>query len=282
MKIDAHQHFWSLARGDYGWLDHAPPQLQRDFAPGDLEPLLRAQGITGTILVQAAPTEGETDFLLDIARGWPLACGVVGWAPLDDAGAPAAIARLAREPLLVGLRPMLHDLEDPRWVLRPRVLQALRAMAEAGLVFDALVRPVHLPHVHRLAIEVPDLKIVIDHAAKPRIADQVQEPWRSDIERLAALPRVSCKLSGLLTEAGADLRAERLRPYVDHVLRCFGPRRVLWGSDWPVLTLAASYGRWCELTTQWLAHLAEPERALIWSGNAAAVYLGGRGREARC
>ncbi len=223
-RVDAHQHFWRLARGDYGWLTPAKGPIYRDFGPADLTPLLARAGIDATVLVQAAPTVDETRFLLELARTTPVVAGVVGWAPLDAPDAPDVVAALARTPALKGLRPMLHDIPDIDWVLRPEVARGLRAIAAADLTFDALVRTPHLPNLRRLLERHPDLRVVIDHGAKPEIVQGAREPWATHMAGLARETRAWVKLSGLVTEDGAEWSVERLRPYVDHLLECFGAR----------------------------------------------------------
>jgi L-fuconolactonase len=272
-RIDAHQHFWRLARGDYGWLTPDLAAIHRDFMPEDLAPLLAAAGIERTILVQAAPTLAETRFLLDIAAGAGFVAGIVGWVDFERADAPQTIAQLAENPLLVGLRPMIHDLPDPDWMLKPAFDAVFAAMTRHRLVFDALIRPVHLPRLAILAGRYPDLDIVIDHAAKPAIGAGRLDPWRGDIGDLAAHPRVSCKLSGLVTEAGAGWDLARLRPYCDHLVATFGGRRLLFGSDWPVCTLAAGYPEWLAAAEALVAPLDAAARAAIFGGNAARIYL---------
>lgn len=279
MRIDAHQHYWRLSRRDYGWLTPALGPIHRDFGPADLAPLLEAAGIARTILVQAAPTEAETAFLLGLAREHETIAGVVGWANFDASDAPRRIAALARaEPLLVGLRPMIHDIADINWVLAAAPARAFAAMTKAGLVFDALVRPPHLPRIRAIAHAHPDLAIVIDHCAKPLIRERIMEPWAQDMRALAECENVSVKLSGLATEAAPNWQVTDLAPYVGLVLQAFGPRRVLWGSDWPVLNLAGDYARWVAATDTLLAGLPEPARAAILGGNAGRIYLGKRGR----
>lgn len=279
MMIDAHQHFWSLSRGDYGWLTPALGPIHRDFGPSDLAPLLARHGITATVLVQAAPTEAETEFLLAIAQAETMVAGVVGWVDFDAADAPAAIGRLAANPLLVGLRPMVQDIADDDWLLQPSLAPAFAALVTQGLVFDALVLPRHLSRLLTVAKRHPDLTIVIDHMAKPPIAEGRLDPWRADMAALAALPNVWCKLSGIVTEAGPDWTAARLQPFVAHALAVFQPRRIIWGSDWPVATLAASYDDWLAATGSLLAGLSPDERAAVRGGNAAHVYLRKRGRK---
>jgi L-fuconolactonase len=264
MRVDAHQHFWSLHRGDYDWLTPDLEPLYRDFGPKDLEPLLAEAGVERTIAVQAAPTLAETRFLLALASRSPFVAGVVGWVDLESADAVDRIEELAADPLLVGLRPMLQDLPDPDWILRPAVAPALERMAELELVFDALVRPVHLPRVARLVERHPRLRVVIDHGAKPETREA---RWESDMRRLADAG-AHCKLSGLLTEVSAD----QVPGYAACLIEWFGSDRLLWGSDWPVLTLAASYREWWELTRDLLADLDADARAAILGHNAVRCY----------
>lgn len=273
-SIDAHQHFWRLSRGDYGWLTPALAPIHRDFGPEDLSPLLAAHGIGATILVQAAPTEAETRFLLEIAAETPFVAGVVGWTDLEMPGAPERIAELAADPLLVGLRPMVHDIPDDDWLLRPSLAPALAAMARQGLVFDALLRPRHFPRLVPLLDRHPDLAVVLDHGGKPAIAEGAPG-WAEALADLARRPNLACKLSGLATEAPADWNTETLRPYAAEILRCFGPERVLWGSDWPVVNLAGGYDRWRAAAE---ALVPEAARAAVFGGNAARIYLRRRGR----
>jgi L-fuconolactonase len=278
MRIDAHQHFWQVARGDYGWLDRAPDVLRRDFGAADLAPCLARHGISGTILVQAAPTAAETQFLLSLARETGFVAGVIGWADLLAPDAAATIERLANDPLLVGLRPMVQDLPDDDFLIDPMLGPALRAMTHHGLVFDALVLPRHLSRLLVLAERHPDLAIVIDHGAKPFIRDGRLDPWRADMATLAARANVACKLSGLATEAGDDWSAGDLAPYVRHLLDAFGPERLIWGSDWPVVNCAGGYDAWRSAAGVLTASLGEPAQAAIFGGNAARIYLGARGR----
>jgi L-fuconolactonase len=271
-RVDAHQHFWRLARGDYRWLTPAKGAIYRDFGPADLAPLLARAGIDATVLVQAAPTVDETRYLLELARTTPVVAGVVGWAPLDAPDAPDVVAALAREPALKGLRPMIHDIPDVDWMLRPEVARGLEAIAAADLVFDALVRPPHLPNLRRLLERHLDLRVVIDHGAKPEIAEGAREPWATHMAALGRDTRAWVKLSGLVTEDGPAWSVERLRPYVDHLLECFGPARMIFGSDWPVVTLRASYGEWLAAVDALLAGLERRDRDRVLGLNAVACY----------
>jgi L-fuconolactonase len=264
--VDAHFHCWRLDRGDYGWLTPALGPIHRDVSIADWERVARPHGVQGGILVQAAPTEAETRFLLAQAKAHPSVLGVVGWLDLSAANAPARIAALASEqPLLRGLRPMLHDLPDAGWIGQPAVAPALDAMAACGLVFDALVRPLHLPVLARLCARHPALSIVIDHGAKPAIASGEWEPWAAQMSALARAPNVTCKLSGLLTEAGGL----PVRRWASHLLAAFGPDRVIWGSDWPVLELAGDYARWWDEVQ---ALLPAADREAVLGANARRVY----------
>jgi len=276
MKVDAHQHFWRLAQREGQWPPPSLAALHRDFGPDDLEPQLRACGIDATVLVQSLPSAEDTRWMLALAAATPWVRGVVGWVDFKAADAPAQIEALARDPLLKGLRPMLQDLPDDDWIADPACDPAAQAMTQSGLVFDALVLPRQLPGLRRFAARHPDLTIVIDHAAKPFIARGEMAPWRDDLAALAALPRVHCKLSGLLTEAGDRQGDAALLPYVQTLWELFGPRRLLWGSDWPVLRLAADYAHWWAQAQRLAQQLhPAPSRAeldALFGGNAAALY----------
>ncbi|CAN5186393.1 amidohydrolase family protein [soil metagenome] len=278
-RIDAHQHFWQLSRGDYHWLNPAMPELFRDFGPVDLAPHLRHHGIDGTILVQASPTEAETRYLLQLAQECADVCGVVGWIDFDAADAVERVAEIARHSLIVGVRPMVQDMFDDQWLSRPQLADVLEAVAAHGLTFDALVKPVHLSSLLAMVGRHPNLPVVIDHGAKPEIADAEWRDgpgcraWLDDMAALGEIPSVCCKLSGLMTEAiGSDHLLPR---FMEHLLQRFGPQRLIWGSDWPVALLAGSYEKWvtiCERT------LAPDVRGPIMGGNAQAFYLSRRGR----
>ena len=270
IRVDSHHHVWRVARGDYDWLTPDMP-IYRDFTLADLRPHLA--DITATVLVQAAPTDGETAFMLTVARdSQDLVRGVVGWMDLAAADAVARVAALASEPLLKGLRPMLQDIADTDWILHPAVQPALNAMAQHGLRFDALIEPRHLPAMLSLVLRHPDLPIVIDHAAKPAIAQGAFEPWATDIARLARETNATCKLSGLVTEAASNWHRNDLRRTVDHLIDCFGPARLMWGSDWPVVELAGGYARWRAATDYLLAGLDATSRDAVLGGTATMFY----------
>ncbi len=278
MLIDSHQHFWRIGRGDYGWLGPDLAPLYRDFEPKDLRPLLDRHGIARSILVQAAPTVAETEFMLETAAATSFVAGVVGWVEFTAPDAPEIMTRLSADPLIVGFRPMVQDIPDDDWLVRPDLSAAFRAMIDRGLVFDALVLPRHLSRLLVVADRYPELTIVIDHGAKPAIRDGNLDPWRADMAAAAARPNIVCKLSGLVTEARQDWSVDHLRPYVSHLLEVFGPERLLWGSDWPVVNLAGGYDLWRDATQQLIASLSQPERQAVLGGTAARVYLQTRGR----
>jgi L-fuconolactonase len=270
--IDAHFHCWQLARNDYGWLTPALAPIYRDVAVQDWQAQSAPHGVVGGVLVQAAATEAETHFLLAQADANPAVLGVVGWVDLLAVDAPARIQALARHPRLKGLRPMLQDISDAEWILQPALAPALGAMAECGLVFDALVKTVHLPHILKLAQRHPNLRMVIDHAAKPDIGAGQWQPWADDLARIAGETQAFCKLSGLLTEAGPRPEVGAVQRWGEHVLKSFGAQRVLWGSDWPVLELAGSYAQWWGEAQQLLSTLDAAGRAAVMGDNARSLY----------
>jgi L-fuconolactonase len=272
-RIDAHQHFWHVARGDYAWLtEEAYPALYRDFDPSDLAPLTARCDIDRTVLVQGAETASETEFLLGVADATPFVAGVVGWIDLLAADAPACIEQLAERPKLLGLRPMLETLDDDQWILDARLAPGLRAMERRGLRFDALIRPRHLPVLSRFLATYPELPVVIDHAAKPDIAAGEINGWARDIREVAANSGAFVKLSGLATEAAPGWDATTLQPYVDVLFEAFGPRRIMWGSDWPVLNVAGDYEGWFSVAQALTADLTDDERGRIFGGSAAEFY----------
>lgn len=271
-RIDAHQHFWTLARGDYGWLNPELGPLYADFGPDDLRPLVRAAGVERTVLVQAAPTAAETQFLLELAAREPFVAGVVGWVDFEAGDAPAQIEALAGRDGAVGVRPMIQDIKDPGWMLSPAVARAFRAVAETGLAFDALIQPRHLGHLLTLLERHPRLRTIIDHGAKPDIAGGEFSEWAAAIGAVARETDALCKMSGLLTECGADASLDALRPYLDHLFLVFGPDRIVWGSDWPVVLLRAEYDEWHSISRTYLGAISAEDRQAVLGGNAARFY----------
>jgi L-fuconolactonase len=273
--IDAHFHSWQLARGDYGWLTPDMGVIYRDVAVADWQKFAQPLGITGGVLVQAAPTTTETEHLLALSQANKAVLGVVGWVDFVAADAVAQIETLAKHPKLKGLRPMLHDLPDPDWILQPAVQPALAAMEKLGLVFDALIRSAHLPHILTIAQRYPKLSIVIDHCAKPAIAsglDLAWQAWASGMAALAGQANVYCKLSGLLTEAGKSPHPTVCKPWAEYVLGIFGAERIMWGSDWPVLEITNDYKTWFEYCQSITSHLPASQQDNIFHRNAKQIY----------
>jgi L-fuconolactonase len=274
-RIDAHQHFWDPLRGDYGWLTPELQTLYRVFGPADLKPLREAVRVARTVVVQAAPTVDETRYLLDLARDDESIAGIVGWVPLDAPNSVELIDELAREPKLKGVRPMLQDLPDDRWIENPALAPAVHALIKNDLAFDALIFSRHVPSLKVFAARFPELRIVVDHGAKPQIKDGqvVWQSWADGIAELAALPqRLLCKLSGLATEAAPGWSVATLKPYVDHLLDCFGPERLMWGSDWPVLNLNGNYTQWFDAARQLTADLDASAQQAIFGDTAREFY----------
>jgi L-fuconolactonase len=266
-RVDAHFHVWRVDRGDYDWLRPGFP-IYRDYGLAD-HARLRGD-IAAGVLVQAAATEAETAFMIDVAKSsGGVVRAVVGWTDLSAPDAADRVAAMADEPLLRGLRPMLQDIPDTFWILRPEIGPGLAAMARAGMRLDVLARPRHLPLLLELAARHPDLPMVIDHAAKPAIAEGGFQPWADDIKLVARETPAFCKLSGLATEASPAWTVEDLRPYVAHLLDCFGPDRLMWGSDWPVVDLAGGFARWRDAAR---SLVPDPARDAVFGATASRFY----------
>jgi L-fuconolactonase len=273
MIIDSHHHFWRVERGDYHWMPDGGV-LRRDYLPEDLRPLLRRAGVDRTVLVQAAQTEAETHFLLDLAAETDFVAGVVGWLDFEDERFGAKLEQLLRRSKFVGLRPMLQDIADDAYILRPRVMDNLRRVEALDLPFDILTYPRHLPHVLAALDQLPQLRAVVDHISKPPIASDRLAGWAADMAAVAAHQNVSCKLSGMVTEADqANWRPADLAPFVRHVFAAFREDRVMFGSDWPVCLLAAGYAE----VLNALRTILDPDLSAdgmdkLFGRNAAAFY----------
>jgi L-fuconolactonase len=275
--VDAHHHLWQPSRGDYGWLDArvnpAVAPIERNFLVEHYRILAAENGIGGSVLVQAAQTVAETRWLLAQARASDgLIKGVVGWVDMAAPDAAAVVHDLAQDRLLLGIRPMLQDIPEVDWVLQARLDPAFRALLEHDLAFDVLVRPPHLKAALTLLARYPELRAMVDHCAKPDVAHRMWQPWADDMRRIGRETNAYCKLSGLATEARADWKVADLRRYVEHVIDCFGPERIAWGSDWPVLLLNGSYERWLEAAMQLIAPLSASAQAGILGRNAVRFY----------
>ena len=246
MNIDAHQHFWAIGRGDYGWMDdsEALAPIRRDFVPADFDIHRRAFAIDKTVLIQAAPSLAETHYLLGLADATDWIAKIVGWVDFENSNDRVHLEQLARHPKFSGVRPMIQDIADVDWMHRADVQWGFKAIVDLDLTFDALGFPIHLDNFLKLFDRYPDMRTVVDHCMKPQIRDNAFDDWAVKMERIAQSTSAFCKLSGLATEARTDWTIETLRPYAEHVLSVFGPDRVMWGSDWPVLELNGTYEKW--------------------------------------
>ncbi|MFK7868070.1 MAG: amidohydrolase [Roseobacter sp.] len=277
MRIDAHQHFWQPARGDYDWMPQDIAVLNRPYGPTDLAPALAAEGIAGTVLVQAAASVAETHYMLGLADATPSVLGVVGWVDFEAEDHRKVMQTFAAHPKFRGLRPMIQDIEDVDWMLRDDVQWAFDEMIEMDLTFDALGFPRHLDNFHKLLTRYPDLRVVIDHCMKPQIREQMAgqdafTEWAAGMTRLARDTRACVKLSALVTEASPEWTSEDIRPFAHHVLEVFGADRVMWGSDWPVCRVRAEYGAWFGVAQSLCAHLSSVDQAEVFGGTARRFY----------
>lgn len=273
MTIDSHQHFWRYDPAEYGWISEPMSALRRDFLPLDLWLEAEAAGVAGVISVQARQSVEETRFLLELARRHEFIHGVVGWIPLAAPDAAEVLARLGTAAELKACRHVLQDEADDEYMLRADFNAGIRELTAAGLAYDILIYARHLPQTIRFVDRHPRQVFVLDHLAKPRIRDGAFEPWNSRIRELARRENVYCKLSGLVTEADwRDWTPAQLAPYLETALEAFGPRRLMFGSDWPLCLLASGYRTWSALATQMIGHLGAGERAWILGGTAAEAY----------
>ena len=275
MKIDAHHHFWHPSRGDYGWMPEDNATLFRAYGPADLAPLLAAAGITHTVLVQAAPSIEESEYMLGIADATPHVAAVTGWVDFENPAHGHQLERLASHPKFRGVRPMIQDIPDDNWMLRDDIRWAFEAVTALGLRFEALGLPRHIENFITLFSRHPEMKLVIDHCMKPDIANHSPagfDSWADGMARLAGETSAFCKLSGVITEAAASWTVDDLRPYVDHVIAVFGADRVMWGSDWPVCRLAGEYADWHSAAQALTAGLGDSEKAAIYGQTANRFY----------
>ena len=274
MRIDSHQHFWQASRGDYYWMTPAVPILNRDYFPDDLRPHLAKHRIDKTILVQAAPTVAETDFLLDLAQRHDFVGAVVGWLDMESDDFAKQFEDYRRKAKFGGLRPMLQDLPDDAYIVRPRVVESLKLVAALDFPFDFLTYTRHLPYVLQVLDKVPNLRAVVDHISKPEIKTQRVAPWKSLIHEVAHHKNVYCKLSGMITEADhGSWTPDHLRLYVQHVVECFGLDRVMFGSDWPVCLRAGTYDRVIEALHAILRPILDrASEAAVFGLNAERFY----------
>jgi L-fuconolactonase len=273
MRLDSHQHFWHYDPAHHVWMTDAMAALRRDYLPDELAPLLQEPGFDGTIAVQARQMLEETEWLLELADRHPSIQGVVGWVDLCSAELGAQLERFAPHPKLVGVRHVVHDEPEDRFMLRPEFRRGIARLAEFELAYDLLLFPRHLENAVTLVDAFEDQLFVLDHIAKPVIRERLLSPWKEDLKRLAARPNVFCKLSGMVTEARWNgWQSEDFRPYLDVVLDAFGPERLMIGSDWPVCTLSADYPTTMSLVVDYVSALSPEARAGILGDNCARFY----------
>ena len=271
--IDSHQHFWQVGRFSYPWMTPEVELLCRDYLPGMLEPFLQRNGVAQTILVQASNSIEETLWLLELVEASSFIAGVVGWVDLLGQETAQQLDALTAHSKLKGVRHLVESEPADDWLTQPNVVRGLRELGERGLTYDLLVHPRHLKYAAQVVTQCPGTRFVLDHMAKPAIKSGEIEEWARELKSLAAFPNVSCKLSGLVTEANwSDWRDEDLKPYVETALEYFGSKRMMFGSDWPVCLLAATYERVLDAFQNLLAHLNEDERRGIFSDNAVEFY----------
>ncbi|MFC5651849.1 amidohydrolase family protein [Paenibacillus solisilvae] len=274
MRIDAHQHFWKVDRGDYGWITPALPALYRDYLPEDLLPHLKEHRLGGTIVVQAATTLEETDYLLSLADLEDSILGVVGWIDVNEDDYVKHAERFLNHSKCVGFRIMIQEMADANRILEPNYVEAFKWFAKKEIPIDLLVVSHQLEPLIQLLDQVPDLHGVIDHIAKPRIADQAREPWATQMKELAKHPNLYCKLSGMVTEADhKQWKPADFTYYIQHVLELFGSQRVMFGSDWPVCLLAASYDQVMDVLLEAIPeHWSDEDKERLFGLNAKEFY----------
>jgi L-fuconolactonase len=273
LRIDTHQHFWTYDPAHYSWIGPSMAALQRNFSGSDLEPLLRAAGIDGTVAVEARGHLEETEQLLSIAERTPFVRGVVGWLPLTEPGVEGLLERYLTRPKLCGLRHWLGSASDLDYMFGKNLERGMSLLERTGLTYDLMLWPPQLGVVCAFVDRHPNQIFVLDHLAKPYIRSGQLEPWRAQLRELARRPHVYCKVSGLATEADwQSWQPQDLQPYLDAALEAFTPRRLMFGSDWPVCTLATGYARWAETIRSWAAALGSAEQERILGGTAVEVY----------
>lgn len=271
--IDAHHHLWKYSRDEYPWMLEGMESIRRDFLIPELREAVQEAGISGTVVVQARQTLEETQWLLGLANDSDLIRGVVGWVPLVDPDLSQHLESLAPHPKLKGVRHVLHDEIDEIYMLRDDFNRGISLLERFGLRYDILIFEHHLRQTIQFVDRHPNQAFIVDHIAKPRIRDDIRAPWSSLIAELARRENVYCKLSGMVTEADWKKWSKSdLKPYFDTVLDAFGPKRLMFGSDWPVVLVACSYKRWADIVRSWISPLSEAEQRSIMKDSAIAAY----------
>ena len=270
--IDSHHHFWEIDRFDYSWMPEGSP-LATDYGPEELKPLIANAGVDYTVIVQAVSSPDEARWLLELAEDNEFIAGVVGWVDLTDPEIGHTLDELQQSRCFVGVRHIWESEEDPGWIVNSGAINGLKELARRDLAFDFLAKPANLPYIPQVMDQVPDLRAVVDHIAKPLIADHVVEPWLTDLRKVASINGVHCKVSGMITEADhQNWTVDDLRPYVHHVLGMFGSDRLMFGTDWPVCTLAGGYEQVVDTAREILGSLSPAAKADVFGGTAARFY----------
>ena len=273
MIIDTHHHFWQYNTDDFGWINDEMKVIRRDFLPAHLHTEISQTGVDGVISVQARQCIEETEWLLKFARGNNFIKGITGWLPLIDSKVDQLINKYAYDKNLKGLRHVIHDEPDDQFILREDFNRGVSYLKRYNLVYEILIFEKHLPYTIQFVDNHPNQLFVLDHIAKPKIKDNIISPWKENIKELAKRENVFCKISGMVTEA--DFKSwteEQLKPYVDVVLEAFGPKRLMFGSDWPVCLVATEYKKWVELVKKFIGGLSDDEQKNILGRNAVEVY----------
>lgn len=272
-RIDSHQHFWKYSPSEHTWMTPEMGTLKRDYLPDDLRPLLDKVGFSGSIAVQARQNLAETSWLLSLAKDCSNIFGVVGWVDLQSPDVEHELKTFADNPHLVGVRHVVHDEPDDEFMLRPEFQQGIRLLTDFDLAYDLLLFPRHLKPAVELVKRFPEQRFVLDHSAKPRIAEGSFSPWREGLNELAQFPNVFCKLSGFVTEARwRNWTAGDIRPYLDIVTEAFGDKRLMIGSDWPVCTLSGSYQSTMGLVCRYIEQFSQEIQSDILGRNCARFY----------
>jgi L-fuconolactonase len=273
LVVDSHQHFWDIRKLTYNWMGSGPSPLKRNFLPKDLEPLIEEVGVDRTVIVQAHASLDEARWMISLAERHEFIAGTVCWVDLADPRLGRTLDELQKSRYFNGVRHIWHDEPDDAWIMRPAVVRGIRELARRDIAYDLLTYPQHLKYIPRLYDRVPGLRGVVDHISKPAIAREQLEPWGSDLAKVAEIPSVYCKLSGMVTEARRGLwKADDLKPYVRHVVDIFGYDRLMFGSDWPVCTLAGTYRQVYEAAVESLGRVSETARGKVFGGNAVDFY----------
>ncbi len=272
-KVDAHQHFWKYSPDNYGWINNDMSILKEDYLPDKLQVHLEKNGFDGCVAVQARQNEEENDFLLGLADEFPFIKGVVGWVDLQADNVEERLEALSQNPKICGLRHLVQDERDDRFLLRKKFVRGVKSLKKFNLCYDILIFPKHLSVAKELVKQCPDQKFVVDHIAKPIVKDGIIEPWARGIRRIALHPNICCKISGMVTEARwHQWKKEDFRPYLDVIFDAFGTERIMIGSDWPVCKLSAEYDDVIGIVTEYISQLSFDEQENIMGGNAVRFY----------